>query len=143
MTVLPFLPAQDRKASAAAPVPSTTAPATGTFWSPSGTMGSFSGSYRLERLVTEYGQLAAAGVFTGDLVDADGTAVGTGSRRHTAAAEATGDGTAWQVTVGPVDVNVLGFMVRMDEVTVRLSPDLPASGGSPGREAGPTPRTGR
>ena len=48
-------------------------------------------SYRLERLLTAFGQLTAAGVLTGARVDDDGAPVAIGSRRHTAAAELVSD----------------------------------------------------
>ena len=85
MTVLPFRTAASSPARGAGP-PSGTADLVGTFPAPSGARGSFTGSYRLERLVDQFGQLAAAGIFTGELHDADGTQVGLASRRLTCAA---------------------------------------------------------
>lgn len=93
---------------------------TGAFRSPSGRVGSFSGAYRLDRFVEQYGQLAASGVFTGELTDADGTRVGVGSRRHTAAVELEANAAALVARVGPLDVNVLGFVVSVDEFEMRV-----------------------
>lgn len=124
MTVLPFptrSPAQDR-----ASVPSRTAEVTGTFWSPGGPAGTFRGSYRLERFVDQYGQTAAAGIFTGELVGADGVRLGMGSRRHTAAADLVADPGAFVARLGPVDVNLLGFLVTVEEFTVTVARELPA-----------------
>ena len=118
MTVLPFAP--DRDDPPSTPSGSTTR-VTGTFHAPSGTLGSFTGSYRLERLRSESGQLAAAGVLTGQLVDVDGTMVAMGSRRHTAAAELSSDATQHRVQIGPVDVNIAGLMVSVDEFVVVLT----------------------
>jgi hypothetical protein len=99
---------------------------TGTFWSPQGPAGSFTGTYRLERLLDQYGQTAAAGVFTGELVGAGGEYLGMASRRHTAAAELDTEVDAFLARVGPVDVNLLGFLVTVDEFTVTVPRTLPA-----------------
>jgi hypothetical protein len=97
---------------------------TGTFAAPSGRAGSFVGSYRLERLRTDFGQLTAAGVLTGELVDAGGAPVAIGSRRHSAAAELVSDATQHVVHIGPVDVNVAGFLVRVASIVVTVPRDL-------------------
>ena len=98
----------------------------GTFPAPSGSVGTFRGSYRLERLVTDHGQTAAAGVFAGELLDADDTVVGTGSRRHTAATVVVASRRGAVAELGPLEVNVLGFPVLVRPFDVALSRDLPA-----------------
>ena len=123
MTVLPFPVRPAARAGAAGP--SLTAAVTGTFWSPQGPAGTFTGTYRLERLLDQYGQTAAAGVFTGELVGAGGEHLGVASRRHTAAAELDTDVDAYLARVGPVDVNLLGFLVTVDEFTVAVPRALP------------------
>lgn len=125
MTVLPFPVRPAAPAGAAGP--SRTAKVTGTFWSPRGPAGTFTGSYRLERLLDQYGQTAAAGVFTGAMVGAGGEHLGMASRRHTAAAELVSGADAFQARVGPVDVNLLGFLVSVDEFEVSVPRDLPES----------------
>ena len=130
MTVLPF-PA-DRTSLPAPPAP--TPPSTlaadgevrGAFSAPSGARGVFTGNYRMERLRSEFGQLTAAGVMTGELVDVDGTPVALGSRRHTAAAELVSDDSRHVVRIGPVDVNIAGFMVTVEEIEVSVPRDLPS-----------------
>ena len=62
-----------------------------------GAGGVFSGTYRLERRVDQYGQTAAVGVFAGSLTSADGAHLGMGSRRHTAAAEISSTPEAFRV----------------------------------------------
>ena len=74
----------------------------------------------MERLRTEFEQLAAAGVLTGELMEPDGTQVAVGSRRHTAAAVMVPDPGRHLVRIGPMDVNVAGFMVSVGEVTVSV-----------------------
>lgn len=123
MTVLPFPVRPAARAGAAGPA--RTVAVTGTFWSPQGPAGSFTGTYRLERLLDQYGQTAAAGVFTGELVGAGGEHLGVASRRHTAAAELDTAVDAFVARVGPVDVNLLGFLVTVDEFTVSMPRSLP------------------
>ena len=123
MTVRPFRTASSSPGHGAGP-PSGTADLVGTFPAPSGALGTFTGTYRLERLVDQFGQLAAAGIFTGELHDADGTHVGLASRRLTCAAVVDTDAERHLVQVGPVDVNLLGLMVTVQEFIVCLRRDL-------------------
>jgi hypothetical protein len=116
MTVIPFV--NRRTHSGAGPSIAAQTAATGTFCSPSGRAGTFTGAFRLERFVTRPGRMAVAGVFTGVLVDADGSRIGMGSRRCTAAVEVIAGRTALRARFGPVDVNLLGLRVTMAEVTV-------------------------
>ena len=114
MSVLAFEP----RASRPRGEPGAAAPAKGTFTAPSGLAGEFTGSYRLERLGTEFGQLVAVGVSTGVLCEADGSHVAFGTRRHTAAAEVETDAVQHVVRLGPLDVNVAGFMVKVQDIAV-------------------------
>jgi len=83
-------------------------------------------SYRFERLVSQFGEPAAAVIFAGDVVDADGSHLCRGSRRHTAAARVVTTASVLVVRVGPVDVNINGLLVIMAEVAVRLGEPYPA-----------------
>jgi hypothetical protein len=116
MTVIPFAIRRSHSGGGS-PMAAQTA-ATGTFCSPSGRAGTFTGAFRFERFVSRSGRMAVAGVFTGVLVDADGSRIGMGSRRCTAAVEVISGRTALLARLGPVDVNLLGFRVTMAEVTV-------------------------
>lgn len=137
MTVLPFPVRPPARAGAAGP--SRTAAVTGTFWfwSPQGPVATFTGTYRLERLVDQYGLTAAAGVFTGDLVGADGCQLGRASRRHTAAAELNATSDAVVARIGPLDVNLLGFLVTVNEFTVAVPQALLESVAEAGRAGDP------
>ena len=86
MTVVPFAARRRDRTAGSAHLPSAT-PVTGSSPSPRGSAGTFTGTYRLERLVDQYGQAAAAGIFTGELTDGTGRPLGASSRRHTAAVE--------------------------------------------------------
>jgi hypothetical protein len=123
MTALPLRVRPAARAGAAGP--SRTTPVMGTFWSPQGPAGTFTGTYRLERLLDQYGQTAAAGVFTGELLGAGGEHLGMASRRHTAAAELETEVDAFLARIGPLDVNLLGFLVTVDEFTVSVPRVLP------------------
>jgi hypothetical protein len=121
MTVIPFLTrrAKPSEPGTVPPLPAD-AVATGTFHSPSGRAGAFTGTYRLERFVSQFGQLAAAGVFTGELTNSDGSHIGMASRRHTAAVEVIATRTTLLARLGPVDVNLLGFIVTVAELTLNV-----------------------
>ena len=116
MTVLPFAA---RACQVEPGVPGVgLARVTGSFRSPSGRAGTFTGSYRLEHLVSERGQLLAAGVFTGELVDVDGCRIGRAARRRTVPVVAAAHGGVLQVRLGRLDVDVMGLLVAVDAVTV-------------------------
>ena len=141
MTVLPFRTPSTSSARGTGP-PGTVAELVGTFPAPSGGRGTFTGSYRLERLVDQFGQLAAAGIFTGEMHNADGTHVGMSSRRLTCAALVETDAERHLVHIGPVDVNLLGLMVTVQEFTVGVRRDLrslsPDLGSAHRRTTGPS-----
>jgi len=130
MTVLPF-PSDRALPTSPATAQASTLPSngevTGAFATPSGARGLFTGTYRLERLRSDFGQITAAGVMTGQLVDVDGTPVAVGSRRHTAAATLVSDETKHLVRIGPVDVNIAGFMVTVEQIEVTMPRDLPSA----------------
>jgi hypothetical protein len=127
MTVIPFPTTTSRTAPIGSVPGSTAPPATGrlpalpvagTFGSPSGSGGTFVGHYRLERCTSQFGQLAVAGVFTGELVDSRGARLGVGARRTTVACHARRTHDGIEVQVGPVDVNLLGLLVTVGEFSV-------------------------
>jgi hypothetical protein len=94
---------------------------TGSFGSPSGRLGTLTGSYRLERFEWGAGRLMAAGVFIGVLVDADGTRVGLAARRHTSPVDVVAAGhRGLVVLIRPVQVDLLGFLVTMDATSITV-----------------------
>jgi len=133
MTVLAF-PALPQRPRRQPPLLVGSGRVSGSFPSPWGRRGSFTGSYRLERFVCESGQLAAAGVFTGELVAGDGTRIGLASRRHAAAVRSSGSAAGVTAQLGPLDVSLLGFSVTVHEFTVdvhrSLAPDTECPSGS-------------
>jgi hypothetical protein len=76
------------------------------------------GSLRLERFHVISDRLYAAGVFTGELLDSDGTTIGVGSRRRTVPAEIARSLHDMAVVIGPVDVDLLGLTVSIPAFTM-------------------------
>lgn len=121
MTVIPFRARADVEPDDGARPPlATVSFVTGSLHSPRGRIGSFTGSYRLEQFESQFGQIAAAGVFTGVLTDADGSYIGVGSRRHRATVQVAVNATALQIQLGPLNVDLFGFQVTMDSFTINL-----------------------
>lgn len=94
------------------------APVRGTFRSPKGKAGTMTGWLRLDRFVLVADELHAAGVFAGELVDADGTFIGMGSCRKAVPAAITRSDRGITATIGPVDVALLGLIVTISPFTV-------------------------
>ncbi len=92
----------------------------GTFRAPSGRTGTMTGWLRLRRFVLVSDQLCAAGIFTGALLDADGTPIGHGSRRHTAPVAVTKGEREVTAVIGPVDVDLLGLTVTIEAFELAL-----------------------
>jgi hypothetical protein len=146
MTVLPFVDPREHSERTATQQAESVA-VRGSYRAPTGRVGRFRGSFRLERLVTEYEHPAVAGVFAGVLCDADGRQIAIASRRHTAAVEVVPLPRTSVLHLGPVDVNVHGFMVTMAETTIELANErLPSAWSAhehavtdPSAGAGPLP----
>lgn len=90
----------------------------GTFRSPRGGAGTMTGWLRLGGFVVVSGRLYAAGVFTGELLAADGTTIGVGSRRRIAPVEITRTPEGLTALVGPVEVDLLGLTVTVSAFTM-------------------------
>ena len=106
----------------------------GTFRSPKGKVGAMSGWLRLDRFVLDDDELKAAGVFTGELIDADGTLIGVGSCRKTVPAEISRSAGGIVATIGPVDVDLLGLVVTISPFSVEAR--VPARAQEPARSHG-------
>ena len=113
----------------------------GTFQSPTGRVGVMSGRLRLERFVAEADRLCAAGVFTGELYDADGTRIGVGSCRRSAPAEIRRGTEGTAAAIGPVDVQLLGLTVSVPVFTIGIRAAVPVT--SPDGAADPDARARR
>lgn len=118
MPVIPF--PQRRRHREPAPLlpPNRESRIHGSFPSPSGSVGTMTGCLRLDRFVVVSERLFAAGVFAGQLLDADGTAIGWGSRRKTAPARIVRGPRGVTAVIGPVDVDLLGMTVSVPAFTI-------------------------
>ena len=90
----------------------------GTFRAPSRGPGTMTGWMRLERFHLVSDQLCAAGVFTGELLESDGSTIGVCSRRRTVPAELTRSLRDMTVVIGPLDVDLLGLTVSIPAFTI-------------------------
>jgi hypothetical protein len=97
------------------------------------------GCLRLDRFIMVSHRLCVVGVFAGELLDADGTTIGWGSRRKTAPAEIVRDLRGLAAVIGPVDVDLMGMTVSVAAFTIHAAKDAPVveigSGGTAANRA--------
>jgi hypothetical protein len=120
----------DQKTQAAAQALSV--PLTGDFTDALGGTGTFEGTFVPTRFLSQDGDLAVAGTVTGTLTDSAGGVVGTVSEAATlpaGIAQATCE--ILSLDLGPLDLDLLGLVVHLDEVVL----DITAESG-PGRLLG-------
>jgi hypothetical protein len=97
-------------------------PITGTFEDAVGGTGSFVGTFDVRRFAERGGGVVAVGTLTGTLTDSLGTIVGTvdqGLRLPLAAA--TGTCEILDLTLGPLDLDLLGLLVHLDQVHLNIT----------------------
>ena len=106
---------------AAPPAPALSVPVSGTFTDAVGGTGTFVGSLSLNRFAVRNGALTAIGTLTGTLTDSLGNIVGnvTQSVALPMAASATCD--ILHLELGPLDLNLLGLMVHLDQVVLDIT----------------------
>jgi hypothetical protein len=110
-----FTPARSASAQVAIPV-------TGTFTDALGGTGTFAGSFDIQRFTARGGQLLAIGTLTGTLTDSLGTVLGTVTRQITlpvGVAQASCE--ILDLTLGPLDLNLLGLVVHLDVVHLDIT----------------------
>src|SRR4051794_1775781 len=97
-----------------------TAPVTGT-----ATGASFAGVFNITRIVSQNGGLAAVGTLTGTLTNSAGTVLGTVTNLPLtlplAGAAATGSCQILDLTLGPLDLDLLGLVVHLDTVHLNIT----------------------
>ena len=107
----------------AAPPSSTAVPVdvTGTFTNATGT-GTFVGTMTIQRVVKSGGGLAAVGTVSGTATDAAGVVLGTVTNRAvTIPLQAAGTCDILHLTLGPLDLNLLGLVVHLDQVVLDIT----------------------
>jgi hypothetical protein len=117
LSLLVFVSAAPAAPPAAATSPSLSIPIVGT----TGTGAVFNGTFTPTSFVLQNGQLTAVGTLAGTLTDALGAVIGTVNQTISAAVTATGTCSVLHLTIGPVDLNLLGLNVHLDQVTLDIS----------------------
>lgn len=103
-----------------------TSTVTGTFTNAAGT-GNFSGKFVPQKFSVVNGTLQATGLLTGTLVDANGTQLGTVSRTVTIPVNTTNAANAplacgiLNLTLGPLNLNLLGLVVTLNQVHLTIT----------------------
>ena len=110
--------------TATAAPPSATAvavPVTGTFTDALGGTGTFTGTYTINRAAKAGSGLAAVGTLTGTLTDSAGTVLGTVTQSVTTPLQVTGTCDILSLTLGPLDLNLLGLRVQLNQVVLNIT----------------------
>jgi hypothetical protein len=93
-----------------------TVPVTGT--TPAG--GAVAGTFEITRFATQGGNLVAVGTFTGAITDATGATVASGTQALTLPVAVTGTCAILHLTLGPLDLNLLGLVVHLNQVVLNI-----------------------
>lgn len=105
---------------------SLTSTVTGTFTNADGT-GTFAGKFTPQKFTVVSGTLQATGLLTGTLTDANGTTLGTVSRtvtipvNTTDAANAVAGCGILNLVLGPLNLNLLGLVVTLNQVHLTIT----------------------
>ena len=85
--------------------------------------GTFSGVLDIARFAVRNGQLVAIGTLSGTLTDALGNVIGTVTNVPITLPVASIAGTCeiLELTLGPLDLNLLGLMVHLDQVHLEIT----------------------
>jgi hypothetical protein len=98
-------------------------PLTGTFSNTAGT-GHFVGTFNIQNFASYNGKLVAVGSVVGNLVDATGKVLGTVAQGNVALPVATPAGASCSIlhlTLGPLDLNLLGLVVHLNQVVLDIT----------------------
>ncbi len=87
------------------------------------TGGMFDGSVDVDRVAVQNGQLRAIGTLTGDVVNSAGDTVGTVTDKPVSLPVASEDGSCQilDLSIGAVNLNVLGLIVQLDPVHLNIT----------------------
>ena len=110
--------------TATAAPPSSTAvavPVTGTYTDALGGTGTFVGTYTINRAAKSGGDLAAVGTVTGTLTNSVGATQNVSNQAVTVPLQATGTCDVLHLTLGPLDLNLLGLVVHLDQVVLDIT----------------------
>jgi hypothetical protein len=109
-----FAPARTASAQVGVPI-------TGTFTDALGGVGTFTGNFDVQRFVSRNGQLLAVGTLTGTLTNSLGAVIGTISQAAAIPVlGAAGTCDVLHLTLGPLDLNLLGLVVHLNQVVLDI-----------------------
>jgi hypothetical protein len=85
--------------------------------------GTFEGTFDVTRFAIQNGQIVAVGNLSGTLTDAAGAVIGTIEDVVVALPVGFGSSTCeiLELTLGPLDLNLLGLMVHLDQVHLEIT----------------------
>jgi hypothetical protein len=82
----------------------------------------FSGTFTITKFAVQNGQIVAVGTLTGTVTDTTGTVLGTVTQQATfPVAIGQHSCTILELTLGPLDLNLLGLMVHLDQVHLTIT----------------------
>ena len=97
-------------------------PVTGSLTDALGGLGTFAGTFTVQRFTLVNGQLAAVGTLTGTLTNSLGQIIGTVTQSVTIPiTSVSGTCDVLHLTLGPLDLNLLGLTVHLDQVVLDIS----------------------
>jgi hypothetical protein len=118
-TLAPMSAAAAAPSAPSAASPAQNIPVTGTF--PASPGGTFAGTLNINRFAVQNGQLVALGTLSGT-VNSAGTVLGTVTNVPvTLPVAATGTCQILHLTLGPLDLNLLGLVVHLNQVTLDIT----------------------
>ena len=126
VTATTSTPAKTATSAPAASVGSLTSVVQGTFTNSAG-KGTFSGTFTPQKFSVANGVLRATGVLKGTLTNANGTSLGTVNQTVTdsvntsAAANAVAGCQVLNLVLGPLNLNLLGLVVTLNQVTLNIT----------------------
>jgi hypothetical protein len=126
VTATTSTPAKTATSAPAASVGSLTSVVKGTFTNSAG-RGTFSGTFTPQKFSVTNGVLHATGVLKGTLTNANGTSLGTVNQTVTdsvntsAAANAVAGCQVLNLVLGPLNLNLLGLVVTLNQVTLNIT----------------------
>ena len=94
---------------------------TGTYTDALGGTGTFVGTYTINRAARSGSDLAAVGTVTGTLTDSVGGTQTVTNQAVTVPLQATGTCDILHLTLGPLDLNLLGLVVHLDQVVLDIT----------------------
>jgi len=119
--VLALLVALSPLSAAAAPAAQVTNPLTVPITGTVADGSTFVGSFTLQSVRIVNGQLAAVGTLTGTITNVLGQVVGTVTQTVTLPLAVSGTCDILHLTLGPLDLNLLGLMVHLDRVVLDIT----------------------